>query len=110
MSRMVAAGLRLAMPGARMGLRSCKSQLGRAFLGERAGVQRGGYGLVGAAGRDTVWGNRRAYSAPAGLAKPEVEGRIIDLLKNFDKVWILVFCVYVSILLLVIEYAVDTVI
>ncbi|KAI9854051.1 MAG: hypothetical protein M1824_000660 [Vezdaea acicularis] len=28
----------------------------------------------------------RRYSAPAGLAKPEVEGRIMDLLKNFDKV------------------------
>ncbi|KAI9847894.1 MAG: Acyl carrier protein, mitochondrial [Thelocarpon superellum] len=28
----------------------------------------------------------RCYSAPAGLAKPEVEGRIVDLLKNFDKV------------------------
>jgi len=28
----------------------------------------------------------RSYSAPAGLAKPEVEGRIMDLLKNFDKV------------------------
>lgn len=29
----------------------------------------------------------RCYSAAAGLAKPEVEGRIVDLLKNFDKVW-----------------------
>ncbi|KAK2744399.1 hypothetical protein FQN57_004296 [Myotisia sp. PD_48] len=28
----------------------------------------------------------RYYSAPAGLAQPEVEGRIVDLLKNFDKV------------------------
>ncbi|KZF25887.1 putative acyl carrier protein [Xylona heveae TC161] len=28
----------------------------------------------------------RCYSAPAGLAKDEVEGRIVDLLKNFDKV------------------------
>lgn len=28
----------------------------------------------------------RCYSAAAGLEKPEVEGRIIDLLKNFDKV------------------------
>ena len=28
----------------------------------------------------------RWYSAPAGLAKEEVQGRIIDLLKNFDKV------------------------
>jgi hypothetical protein len=28
----------------------------------------------------------RCYSAPAGLSKAEVEGRIIDLLKNFDKV------------------------
>lgn len=30
--------------------------------------------------------NLRHYSAPAGLAKPEVEGRILDILKNFDKV------------------------
>ncbi|KAL8784171.1 MAG: hypothetical protein Q9213_004146 [Squamulea squamosa] len=28
----------------------------------------------------------RWYSAPAGLTKPEVEGRIMDLLKGFDKV------------------------
>ncbi|MCJ1224145.1 hypothetical protein MMC12_000789 [Toensbergia leucococca] len=28
----------------------------------------------------------RSYSAPAGLSKQEVEGRIMDLLKNFDKV------------------------
>ncbi|KAJ6163968.1 hypothetical protein N7470_002640 [Penicillium chermesinum] len=28
----------------------------------------------------------RFYSAPAGLNKTEVEGRIINLLKNFDKV------------------------
>ncbi|KAI9707305.1 MAG: hypothetical protein M1836_000265 [Candelina mexicana] len=28
----------------------------------------------------------RYYSAPAGLGKLEVEGRIMDLLKNFDKV------------------------
>ncbi|KAJ5973782.1 Acyl carrier protein (ACP) [Penicillium waksmanii] len=28
----------------------------------------------------------RAYSAPAGLNKNEVEGRIVNLLKNFDKV------------------------
>ncbi|KAF2477948.1 acyl carrier protein [Lindgomyces ingoldianus] len=28
----------------------------------------------------------RCYSAHAGLAKEEVEGRIMDLLKNFDKV------------------------
>lgn len=28
----------------------------------------------------------RAYSAPAGLNKDEVEGRIVNLLKNFDKV------------------------
>jgi len=31
----------------------------------------------------------RYYSAPAGLSKPEVEGRIMDLLKNFDKVWLI---------------------
>lgn len=28
----------------------------------------------------------RCYSASAGLTKPEVQGRIMDLLKNFDKV------------------------
>lgn len=28
----------------------------------------------------------RFYSAPAGLSKEEVEGRIVNLLKNFDKV------------------------
>ncbi|CAL3971822.1 unnamed protein product [Diplocarpon coronariae] len=28
----------------------------------------------------------RCYSAAAGLSKPEVEGRIVDILKNFDKV------------------------
>lgn len=29
---------------------------------------------------------QRSYSAAAGLSQGEVEGRIIDLLKNFDKV------------------------
>lgn len=28
----------------------------------------------------------RLYSAPAGLSKNEVEGRIVNLVKNFDKV------------------------
>ncbi|KAK2741820.1 hypothetical protein FQN55_008194 [Onygenales sp. PD_40] len=28
----------------------------------------------------------RSYSAPAGLTQTEIEGRIVDLLKNFDKV------------------------
>lgn len=28
----------------------------------------------------------RCYSAPAGLSRDEVQGRIMDLLKNFDKV------------------------
>ncbi|OQE74302.1 hypothetical protein PENNAL_c0080G08902 [Penicillium nalgiovense] len=28
----------------------------------------------------------RLYSAPAGLSKSEAEGRIVNLLKNFDKV------------------------
>ncbi|KAK5220698.1 mitochondrial acyl carrier protein [Exophiala xenobiotica] len=28
----------------------------------------------------------RCYSAPAGLSKDEVQGRIMDLLKNFDKI------------------------
>ncbi|PBP20821.1 acyl carrier protein-like protein [Diplocarpon rosae] len=32
----------------------------------------------------------RCYSAAAGLSKPEVEGRIIDILKNFDKVGVVV--------------------
>lgn len=29
----------------------------------------------------------RCYAASAGLAKEEVTGRIMDLLKNFDKAW-----------------------
>lgn len=29
----------------------------------------------------------RCYSASAGLSQDEVTGRIMDLLKNFDKVW-----------------------
>lgn len=29
----------------------------------------------------------RFYSAPSGLSKDEVQGRIMDILKNFDKVW-----------------------
>lgn len=33
----------------------------------------------------------RFYSAPAGLSKEEVEGRIVNLLKNFDKVRHVVF-------------------
>ena len=37
-------------------------------------------------------GSVRCYSAAAGLAKPEVEGRIIDLLKNFDKVRCILGC------------------
>ncbi|EXJ95614.1 NADH dehydrogenase (ubiquinone) 1 alpha/beta subcomplex 1 [Capronia coronata CBS 617.96] len=28
----------------------------------------------------------RSYSAPGGLSKEEVQGRIMDLLKNFDKI------------------------
>ncbi len=28
----------------------------------------------------------RCYSAPGGLSKDEIEGRIVNLLKNFDKV------------------------
>ncbi|QSS63609.1 acyl carrier protein, partial [Histoplasma capsulatum] len=28
----------------------------------------------------------RSYSSPAGLTHSEIEGRIVDLLKNFDKV------------------------
>ena len=35
----------------------------------------------------------RLYSAPAGLNKEEVEGRIVNLLKNFDKVGSLAFYV-----------------
>ncbi|EHY58339.1 mitochondrial acyl carrier protein [Exophiala dermatitidis] len=30
--------------------------------------------------------SKRCYSAPSGLSKEEVQGRIMDLLKNFDKV------------------------
>jgi NADH dehydrogenase (ubiquinone) 1 alpha/beta subcomplex 1 len=33
----------------------------------------------------------RLYSAPAGLSKSEAEGRIVNLLKNFDKVRHVVF-------------------
>ena len=33
-----------------------------------------------------VLSSARFYSAPAGLTQQEVEGRILDLLKNFDKV------------------------
>ena len=33
-----------------------------------------------------VFPSIRCYSAPAGLSKEEVQGRIMDLLKNFDKV------------------------
>jgi hypothetical protein len=34
----------------------------------------------------------RFYSAPAGLSKDEVQGRIMDLLKNFDKVCLTAGC------------------
>ena len=34
----------------------------------------------------TSYNGARFYSAPAGLERQEVEGRIMDLLKNFDKV------------------------
>lgn len=34
----------------------------------------------------------RLYSAPAGLQKNEVEGRIVNLLKNFDKVRVIRDC------------------
>lgn len=34
----------------------------------------------------SVFQAARCYSAAASLQKPEVEGRIVDLLKNFDKV------------------------
>lgn len=34
----------------------------------------------------SVFHAARCYSAAAGLSKQEVEGRIVDLLKNFDKV------------------------
>lgn len=33
----------------------------------------------------------RSYSAPAKLSKDEVEGRIIELLKGFDKVRLLLW-------------------
>lgn len=35
----------------------------------------------------------RHYSAPAGLSKEEVEGRIVNLLKNFDKVFLFLFLI-----------------
>jgi hypothetical protein len=34
----------------------------------------------------------RCYSASAGLSQDEVTGRIMDLLKNFDKVRVFVLC------------------
>ncbi|KAJ5852082.1 uncharacterized protein N7529_011467 [Penicillium soppii] len=34
----------------------------------------------------TPFQGARLYSAPAGLSKNEAEGRIVNLLKNFDKV------------------------
>jgi NADH dehydrogenase (ubiquinone) 1 alpha/beta subcomplex 1 len=34
----------------------------------------------------------RCYSASAGLGKDEITGRILDLLKNFDKVGCGLFC------------------
>lgn len=41
----------------------------------------------------------RNYSAPSGLSKEEVQGRIMDLLKNFDKVRIIHACFYPDLLL-----------
>ncbi|KAF1356601.1 acyl carrier protein-like protein [Delphinella strobiligena] len=38
------------------------------------------------AGPSTMIPSIRAYSAHAGLSQDEVQGRILDLLKNFDKV------------------------
>lgn len=38
------------------------------------------------AGPSTMIPTIRAYSAHAGLSQDEVQGRILDLLKNFDKV------------------------
>lgn len=40
----------------------------------------------------------RSYSAPAGLGKPEVEGRVVELLKNFDKVCLSVWVDYLFLL------------
>ena len=34
----------------------------------------------------------RGYAASSGMSKPEVEGRILDLLKGFDKVGVSMFC------------------
>ncbi|CAG8353339.1 unnamed protein product [Penicillium salamii] len=34
----------------------------------------------------TPFQGARLYSAPAGLSKTEAEGRIVNLLKNFDKI------------------------
>jgi hypothetical protein len=39
----------------------------------------------------TPFQGARLYSAPAGLSKNEAEGRIVNLLKNFDKVRHIVF-------------------
>ncbi|CAG8231973.1 unnamed protein product [Penicillium salamii] len=39
----------------------------------------------------TPFQGARLYSAPAGLPKNEAEGRIVNLLKNFDKVRHIVF-------------------
>jgi NADH dehydrogenase (ubiquinone) 1 alpha/beta subcomplex 1 len=39
----------------------------------------------------TPFQGARLYSAPAGLSKTEAEGRIVNLLKNFDKVRHIVF-------------------
>ncbi|KAF2152487.1 mitochondrial acyl carrier protein [Myriangium duriaei CBS 260.36] len=49
-------------------------------------VFRPAFSLSSNAGRVAAIPSIRFYSAHAGLAKDEVEGRILDLLKNFDKV------------------------
>jgi len=36
----------------------------------------------------------RGYAAGSGMSKPEVEGRIMDLLKGFDKVCCIGSCIY----------------
>ena len=35
----------------------------------------------------TAFSAVRCYASASGLAQDEVTGRILDLLKNFDKVW-----------------------
>ncbi|MCJ1246539.1 Acyl carrier protein, mitochondrial [Trapelia coarctata] len=44
------------------------------------------YAILSRSSPSTRFQPARCYSAPAGLSRQEIEGRIMDLLKNFDKV------------------------